>query len=229
MSIRSLGYAAIAVALPAVAWAVPWGASAVTVRVSATASVSRVSAPCPFSALGRGENAGCFAWRGDGVTLPPASLTQRVHLFAVGPRARLVAVTDEGALYTDDLGATWRAARWEGPQTPRSVTFDDGADDAWAVGSSGTVWRSTDRGLSWRVRADVGARTLVDVAAVGGAVVVVDDRGEVRASTDRGEHFRGLDERCDEAPTLSIGVGAVTVRACGRAWRVSAASGVERL
>lgn len=222
---RALALAALA--LPSAALAVPWGASPVTLTFGRDVRVERASAPCPFSALGRGENAGCFEWRAEGLRLPPPSATQRVHMLAPAARGRVVAVVEGGALFTDDRGARWQTAAWEGPQQPRSVAFDPRGEEGWAVGTAGTVWASRDRGATWRVRRDGLRGTLVDVAVGQGVVAVVGDQRGVWVSTDGGARFTTLVEQADAAPSLTVSGRAVVIRAGDRTWRATAASGVE--
>jgi photosystem II stability/assembly factor-like uncharacterized protein len=68
-----------------------------------------------------------------------------------------------------------------------AVTSRDGID-VWAVGDSGTVYRSVSGGIQW-TQQQLGDADLHGVAASGWQVLVVGDSGSVWRSTDSGGHF----------------------------------------
>lgn len=206
------------------AHAVAWGTSAVSVPLGRGLAAHRAPALCPHglyvrpTALAwRYRLPGCYAWTTQGFTMPPPTQYQRVNMFAAAQGGRIVAATDRGVLYTDDLGEHWAQAAWDGAQSPLSVTFD--GETGFAAGTGGTLWMSRDRGATWRVRRDGESGDLIDVVSVGTLVAYSNDRGAVRFSTDAGWTVRTVSDRAERAmPVMVAHEGALWVRTEGRRW-----------
>lgn len=117
----------------------------------------------------------------------------RANTFVRGPGNRIFGSVDTRLFYTDDLGAHWNRARWEGGAAPLAMAFD-GPFGA-AVGDNGTVFTTEDGGLTWRSRRDASGVRNVAVAVLAPRVVVWSDaNGGVFASLDGGFSPRTLVE-----------------------------------
>jgi hypothetical protein len=169
-----------------------------------------------------------ITWRLDGLAPPPVSPSQ-IHSFARAQGERIVAAVDGGALYTDDRGAHWSRASWDGAQSPRALAFDPASDFGAAVGTNGTVWTTADRGRSWRTRRDVGD-AFVDVAVLGHVVAWTSARGLVQVSADGGTSVRTISERArGPMPVMAVYDGLLWIRIDGAQWwRVDREGSPER-
>jgi hypothetical protein len=95
-------------------------------------------------------------------------------------------VRSHGVLYTDDLGATWSAARWDWPVRVRVIAFEPTSLRGIAAGEGGYVWTTDDGGATWTDRGSSSGTTYLDAARLGDTVVLVDDHGAAWRSRDGG-------------------------------------------
>jgi len=95
-----------------------------------------------------------------------------------------------GMLYTDDRGATWSAASWPSANAADAVAFTPDGGLGVAVGPARGIWISEDRGLDWTERSAGAGLRYVDVAALGRAIVIVDEARAAWVSRDRGFSLR---------------------------------------
>jgi photosystem II stability/assembly factor-like uncharacterized protein len=111
----------------------------------------------------------------------------RIADLAVDPSAseRLLATSEQGVILSEDGGETFRVLAG----APRLLLIDFSADATSAVGVSpeGAVHASTDGGLTWAERGDVGGAPAA--LAVDGQEVYVAVNGAIVASTDGGGTF----------------------------------------
>lgn len=209
------------------ALAVGWGTSAVDIPLGDGIVARRepMLAPNPWN----GFLARSVTWRLEGLAPPPEVATFAIHMFARGPDGRIFAAVDGGLLYTDDRGARWTHARWDGAQSPRALAFDAATGFGAAVGTNGTVWTSSDRGQTWRTRRDVGD-TLVDVTVLGHVVAWTSIRGLVQVSADGGTSVRTVSERArGPMPVMATHEAQIWIRVDGAQWwRVDREGAVER-
>jgi hypothetical protein len=170
-----------------------------------------------------------ITWRLDGLAPPPGVAPWQIHAFARAQGPRIVAAVDNGVLYTDDRGAHWSLASWDGAQSPRALAFDPASDFGAAVGTNGTVWTTADRGRSWRTRRDAGD-TFVDVAVLGHVVAWTSARGLVQVSADGGTSVRTISERArGPMPVMATYEGLLWIRIDGAQWwRVDGDGSPER-
>lgn len=208
------------------ALAVGWGTAPVDVPLGDGVSVHRE--PAPFLApFGLRALEPTVTWRYRGLCPPPFG-TSQIYAFAHAGD-RIFAALDRGVAYTDDRGARWALASWDGAQSPRALAFDEADGFGAAVGTHGTVWTTADRGRSWRTRRDVGDM-LVDVAVLGRVVAWTSVRGLVQVSADGGTSVRTLSERArGPMPVMSTYQGHLWIRVDGaRWWRVDREGAIER-
>ena len=209
------------------ALAIGWGTSPADVALGDGLVAHRepVLATNPWN----GYLAGVVTWRLVGLAPPPGVGATQIHNFALGRGGRVFAAVDDGVLYTDDRGARWVRASWDGAQSPRALAFDAATGFGAAVGTNGTVWTTSDSGQSWRTRRDVGD-TLVDVAVLGGVVAWTSSRGLVQVSADGGTSVRTVCERArGPMPVMASHDGLLWIRIDGaRWWRVDRDGAVER-
>ncbi|TAK31568.1 MAG: hypothetical protein EPO40_05325 [Myxococcaceae bacterium] len=208
------------------ALAVGWGTTPVDIPLGADVSVHREPVSY-FAPLGFRTLTPTVTWSYRGLLPPPFGTTQ-IHNFA-SSGARIFAALDDGVVFTDDRGAHWSRASWDGSQAPRAMAFDDASGFGAAVGTNGTVWTTTDRGQSWRTRRDVGD-VLVDVAVLGHVVAWTSIRGLVQVSADGGTSVRTLSERArGPMPVMSTWQSQLWIRVDGaRWWRVDREGAAER-
>ena len=206
--------------------AVGWGTSPVDIPLGDGVTAHREPTRC-LTVYGYLQ--GCVVWRLEGLAPPPIGIAPQVHMFARGPGARIFAAVDNGVLFTDDAGAVWSRASWDGAQSPRALAFDDATGFGAAVGTDGTVWTSVDRGQSWRTRRNVG-NTFVDVAVLGQVVAWTSIRGLVQVSADGGTSVRTLSERArGPMPVMATFHNLLWIRIDGAQWwRVDREGAVER-
>jgi hypothetical protein len=112
-------------------------------------------------------------------------------------------------VYTDDRGRTWHEARWPSLNVPEAFAFS--ADGHWgaSVGPSQSVWTTEDRGASWTERASGAGYGYEDVAVLGRALVMVDERRVAWRSRDRG--FSRLEAAREVSDRLRIEADAIVV------------------
>ena len=114
----------------------------------------------------------------------------KVADLAVDPSepARLLATSEQGLILSEDGGETFQVLAG----APRLVLIDFSADAASAVGISpeGAVHASSDGGLTWEERGDVGGSPAA--LAVEGQDVYVAVNGAIVASADGGGSFSDL-------------------------------------
>ncbi len=198
--------------------AVPWGTTPVDLVLGGGAIAHRVTVWCA-------RRLPCPAWRAEGFAPPPGPL---VEMYGAGAAGRIFAATSAAMLFTDDRGASWREAAWDGSQAARAMAFDPATGRGAAVGTDGCVWTTGDNGASWRLRRDTGD-DLVDVAVLDDVVVWIGARGAVVISPDGGSTQRVLvEESRGFAPVLRVAGGLVWILvAGGRWWRVDPAGAAE--
>jgi len=95
-----------------------------------------------------------------------------------------------GVLYTDDRGATWNASAWPSANAAEAIAFTPDGALGVAVGPARGIWISEDRGLRWTERSAGAGLRYVDVAALGRAIVIVDEARAAWISRDRGFSLR---------------------------------------
>jgi photosystem II stability/assembly factor-like uncharacterized protein len=210
--------------------AIAYGNAPLTVTLAQGITAQRHPRSCGYWQL---YGAGCVAWTVAGMPVPP-DLLDRATLFTTARGGRIVLAHSSGVAFTDDRGAHWSAARWEGAQGPLSVAFDATSDFGVAVGRNGGVWTSEDRGATWRSRRDAAGQTLVDVAVIGRTIAFSDDHGGVWVSTDGGTSVRTLSDPAASAtpqmPRMTVHERAIWVLVGGSVWwRADASGTVERV
>ncbi len=161
-------------------------------------------------------------WSAVGFALPTTAGLGEPTTLAPAPGGRIVAALPNAFASTDDRGRTWRTAPLFSSQQPLAMSFDPANGFGVAVGTSGAVWTSTDRGTSWALRRDGGDDDLVAVAVLGRAFVMVSLRGGVFASVDGGTSLRQLAASPEPRPaTFGLSNGVLWVALAGqRMWRV---------
>lgn len=145
--------------LPATASAQQW------IELGDDAAVRRVQAPCwdqpgILCAWWQPEGRLSFGERPELELATTFARSRSGRIFAMisafAPRTSLEPApypTGSMLLYSDDLGATWSAARWPDPQLEAvALAFDPAGPNGVAVGRDGSVWSSDDEGLTWRRR-----------------------------------------------------------------------------
>lgn len=114
----------------------------------------------------------------------------RIADLAVDPSRpeRLLATSEQGLILSEDGGETFRVV----PDSPRLLLVDFPADAAPVVGITpeGAVHASSDGGLTWEERGDVGGSPAA--LAVDGQDVYVAVDGAIVASSDGGTTFGDL-------------------------------------
>ena len=205
---------------------VGWGTSPVDIPLGEGASAHREPVRC-FNVYA--YRPGCTMWHLTGVEAPTGPYAFQVHMYALGPAGRIFAAVDSGVLYTDDRGAHWSRASWDGAQSPRSLAFDTATGFGAAVGTFGTVWTTTDGGANWRTRRDDGD-LFVDVAVLGRVVAWTSAVGVVQVSADGGTSVRTISERSrGPLPVMVTYQGNIWIRVeSGRWWRVDRDGAAER-
>ena len=102
---------------------------------------------------------------------------------------RVLATSEQGLILSEDGGKTFKVV----PDSPRLLLVDFSTDDsALAVGISpeGTIYASSDGGLTWEERGDAGGQPAA--LTVEGQDVYVAVDGAILASTDGGATFSDL-------------------------------------
>jgi hypothetical protein len=225
--IASVGAAALAIGYPRAALAVPFGTSAVTITFAPNVRAERYAAGCRNSA---GYASGCVGWRFHGFATPLPFAVETANMLAPARGGRIVAATVAGPQISDDRGASWHAARWEGAG-PLSLAFDANSEFGAAVGANGMLYTTDDRGETWRLRRDSSGQRLIDVAVVGQTIVIADDHGGAWVSTDGGLRLRTLSEGTDPAGAIaeiSVRERSIWVLVGGSVWwRADANGSVE--
>ncbi len=198
------------------AWSLGWGTTPADVTLGPGISAHREPAPL-FALVGVPQRASYVTWSLRGMAPPAEFGTTQIHNFA-NLGERIFAAIDSGLVFTDDRGGHWSVARWDGAQSPRAMAFDEASGFGAAVGTSGTVWTSSDRGQTWRTRRDVGDM-LVDVAVLGRVVAWSSVRGMVQVSADGGTSVRTIAERARAAmPVMSTYQDHLWIRVDGASW-----------
>lgn len=198
------------------AWALGWGTTPADVTLGPGISAHREPMPI-FALVGIPQRASLVTWSLRGMSPPAEFGTTQIHNFA-NLGGRVFAAIDSGLVFTDDRGAQWSRASWDGAQSPRAMAFDEASGFGAAVGTNGTVWTSTDRGQSWRTRRDVGD-TFVDVAVLGRVLAWSSARGMVQVSADGGTSVRTIVERArGPMPVMSVYQNQLWIRVDGASW-----------
>ncbi len=149
-----------------------------------------------------GAVAPCALWSGAGLDLGgrDALLVARTYARVPGTPRVLAAIPPmpawallawrpwrgAGMLYTDDRGATWHAAGWPSVNAAEAISFTPDGALGVAVGPARGIWISEDRGVRWRERSVGAGLRYVEVAALGRAIVLVDEARAAWISRDRG-------------------------------------------
>ncbi len=169
-----------------------------------------------------------YAYRGDGSRAGWIDLS-RAYSFASARGGRIVAAMLRAMYYTDDLGATWHRARFESQQSALALVFDGPTDFGAAVGTSGALWTTEDRGATWRLRRDGGADNLLYLA-VGPdhTIVAAGQQGSVFVTFDGGTSVRVLRERGPVIPTIGLHQNAVWIQLEEGIWYRAAGGSIER-
>lgn len=148
---------------------------------------------------------------------------------AFAPRATIGVsapqVVGADLLYTDDLGATWRRARWPDSQLHAvAIGFDPAGRTGVAVGADGSVWSTDDEGLTWRRRRSSTGVGFGQVWVRGRTCVIEDAAGALWISRDRGFALDSLAER----GRVDDRGAELVVAASDRTIRIDARGGVHR-
>lgn len=139
----------------------------------------------------------CTVWEPTGFSFGDVDALRTATAFARVPETgRILAaitgtrpwrtVRSHAVLFSDDLGATWNAARWEWLVSVRAIAFEPSGLRGAAGGDGGYVWISDDGGATWTERGSSAGTTYVDVARLGDVLVLVDAHGAAWRSRDRG-------------------------------------------
>lgn len=131
-----------------------------------------------------------------------------------------------GVLYTDDLGATWSAARWTWPSVALALAFEPASERGVAAGAGGYVWTTEDGGTTWTDRGSSSGTTYVDAARLEHTVVLVDDHGAAWRSRDGGFARESLADGV--VGPLTVDVDAITVTTASHSVRVARDGSVRR-
>ena len=151
---------------------------------------------------------------GDSWTLQSAPTANNLQDIAVWDEHAGLVVGDEGTvLVTGDGGETWTHAevplREFGEQLLQAHV-EKGTDRAWIAGTYGTLFKSTDRGATWKM-----THPEMDVAwndvtvAPDGTVWVVGEFGTMRRSNDGGETWEDV-EAVTDSSLMSIAFADAT-------------------
>lgn len=196
---------AVAIALLALAASARAQSSSCEIDLGGGIGVRRTSRPCYGWRAGRRDRAWtCTAWSPLGFTFGAHRELEGALTFTRTAGGRVVAlfsigrlgILEGGVTYTDDLGQTWRAARWpSGGSEPVAVSFDPFSPRGAAVGVDGNIRSSEDDGASWDLRRRTAGTTYVAVWVRGHTVVVQDAAGVLWRSPDGGFALESLAAR----------------------------------
>lgn len=139
---------------------------------------------------GRGSYA---TWRANGFSLGPAPVVNALS-FSGAQGGRVVAIVHGGAYFTDDRGANWQPASWDGAASAAAISFDAASAFGVAGGEDGTIWTTEDRGEHWRRRREREQELVTAVATMGTAFAFVTLVGSVSISRDGGQSFETVFE-----------------------------------
>ena len=180
--------------------------------VAATCAWWQPEGELSFGGLPDLEQAATFAHTASGRIVAMVSAFGRTAPLVLGIPQTVGALL----LYTDDLGQTWRLARWPDSQLHAiAIAFDPAGPTGIAVGPDGSVWSSDDDGLSWRRRRSSTGAGFSRVWVRGRTCVIEDTTGALWISRDRGFSLDALAERGavdDRGPELVVTAGSRTHR-----------------